>query len=408
MNGPLQGIRVIDMGIVGTGPKTALILAWLGADVIKVESPRFPDPFRFAQMFPAGSNGANEPWNLAVGANANNRHKRSVCVDYQRPEGRAVLDRLIQHADVLLHNFRLSVADKSGLTPERVRELNPRIVFIALSSQGDSGPRRNYGSYGATLEGLGGIAGLLGTPDQPLITSVNFPDQACPLLASGTIVSAIADRDRTGRGAFIDFAQVEATALLSGDVLLATQLAEHSDPLSALPHDEPTGVFPCAGDDEWIAVEVTGDQAWAALAGAIGADVAAFAGAPARVEHREALHSLLTAWTASRPPLVAESALRDAGVAAARVLRGPEVLDHPVLARRRYFEDIDSPRLGLRRYNGNPLGRDFEPGAWEPRPAARMGEHNREVLVEAGYTHAEIDHLEELRVLDDRLQAGPE
>lgn len=406
MNGPLHGIRVLDMGIVGTGPKTGLLLAWLGADVIKVESPRFPDPFRFAQMFPEGIDASAEPWNYAVGANANNRHKRSVCLEYQGPEGAKVLDRLIESSDVLLHNFRLSVADKAGITAERVHSINPRIVMIALSSQGDSGPRRNYGSYGATLEGLGGLGGLLGTPEHPLITTVNFPDQACPLLAAGVIVRALIERDRTGRGCFIDFAQVEATALLSADVILSSQLEGNPYGASPLSGDEPRGVFPCAGHDEWIAVEVTGDDSWHRLASLIGIDPAEFPARRDRVAAREYLHTRLGDWTAARSPLAAESELRNAGVPAARMLRGPEVLQHPALEARAYFEDIDSSRLGNRRYNGNPLGPSLQPRRWVPSAAARLGEHNREVLIEVGFTHDEIDQLEQMRLLGSRPEVS--
>lgn len=399
MNGPLAGVRVLDLGIVGTGPKTALILSWLGADVIKVESPRFPDPFRFAAMFPAGKDGADEPWNLAVGANANNRHKRSVCLDYLRPEGRAALDRLIANSDVLLHNFRMSVADKAGLTSERVLGINPRMVLVALSSQGASGPRRDYGSYGATLEGLGGLAGLLGSAEHPLITSVNFPDQACPLLASGTIVASLVERDLTGCGAFIDFAQVEATALLSGDVVIAGQLKGDPDAFAAKAGCF-KGVFRCAGDDEWIAVELRNSSDASALEDLLTTD-----GGP--VNGNTDLETSLREWAVSRSPAEAESRLRSRGVPCARVLRGPEVLEHPALLARGHFEDIVSPRMGgVRRYNGNPLGTNLLPEAWHPRPAARMGADNREVLIELGFRHSEVDELESIGVLADRPQAG--
>jgi crotonobetainyl-CoA:carnitine CoA-transferase CaiB-like acyl-CoA transferase len=405
MNGPLAGIRVLDFGIVGTGPKTALILAWLGADVIKVESPRFPDPFRFAAMYPSGQ-ALDEPWNMAVGANANNRHKRSVCLDYLRPEGREALDCLVRTSDVLLHNFRLSVADKAGLTWDRISAVNPRMVLVALSSQGDSGPRRDYGSYGATLEGLGGMAGLLGTEESPLITSVNFPDQACPLLASGTIVSMLADRDHSGLGAFVDFAQVEATALLGGDVILASQQPGYVDTYTFPAIDEPTGVFRCAGEDQWVAIEVTSQQEWESFCRVAVLSASNHPDGNARLSDRSRIHECVSAWTSTRPAKVVESELQGAGVAAARVWRGPEILEHPVLASRAHFEDIDSERMGTRRYNGNPLSNDFLPAAWQPRPAARMGEHNREVMVEAGLTLAEIDHLEDIGVLADKPKGG--
>jgi crotonobetainyl-CoA:carnitine CoA-transferase CaiB-like acyl-CoA transferase len=404
---PLDGIRVLDFGIVGTGPKTGLLLASFGADVIKIESPRFPDPYRFAEMRPAGAGATEAIWNVSAGSTSNNRGKRSLCLDFLQPDGAALLDALIGRVDVVLHNFRLSVADKLGLRWERLRALNPRLIFVAASSQGDGGPNRDFGSYGTTLEGIGGIASLTGYPDgEPLITGINFPDQACPLLLLGAITAGLLEREETGEGVHLDFAQLEASVALVGDQIIDYQLTGEAPRRRG--NETPGVLFQsavrCAGADDWVAVTVRSERQAAVvermlaeeMPGANGARGRSNGGGPADLGAR------LDAWAATRTAEQVEARLLDAGIPAAVVARGPEVLADAQLTARGYFDRLTHPLVGERLYNGNPVALRREENR-PTRAAALLGEHNREVLSELlGLSDAELDRLEAAGVLAAR------
>jgi crotonobetainyl-CoA:carnitine CoA-transferase CaiB-like acyl-CoA transferase len=403
----LDGIRVLDFGIVGTGPKTGLLLASFGADVIKIESPAFPDPFRFAEMRPNGAGAAEAIWNVSAGSTSNNRGKRSLCLDFLEPEGAALLDALIGAVDVVLHNFRMSVADKLGLCWDRLRGLNPRLILVAASSQGDDGPNRDFGSYGTTLEGIGGIASLTGYPEgEPLITGINFPDQACPLLLVGAITAVLLEREETGEGSYLDFAQLEAAVALVGDQLVDYQLTGE---VPARRGNADTGIIfqgavRCAGDDNWVAVTVRTEQQAAALERLL-ADAAPGANGSrtgATSYGDESLGARLESWALARAAGEVEALLLAAGIPAAVVARGAEVLADAQLTARAYFDRLTHPLVGERLYNGNPI--DLRRQENRPtRAAALLGEHNREVLSELlGLTDAQLDRLEEAGVLATR------
>jgi crotonobetainyl-CoA:carnitine CoA-transferase CaiB-like acyl-CoA transferase len=408
---PLAGIRVLDFGIVGTGPKTGLLLASFGADVIKIESPAFPDPYRFAEMRPNGAGASEDIWNVSAGSTSNNRGKRSLCLDFHRPEGAALLDALIGTVDIVLHNFRMSVADKLGLCWDRLRGLNPRLILVAASSQGDDGPNRDFGSYGTTLEGIGGIASLTGYPDgEPLITGINFPDQACPLLLVGAITGALLEREETGEGSYLDFAQLEAAVALVGDQLIDYQLTGEVPVLrgNAEAGTPFQGAVRCAGEDNWVAVTVRTEQQAAALKRLV-ADAAPGANGfrdRANGDAAVSLDARLESWASARPAGEVEALLVAAGIPAAVVARGAEVLVGPQLSARGYFDRLTHPLVGERLYNGNPIGLR----RWENRPAraaALLGEHNREVLSELlGLSEAQLDRLEEAGVLATQPAQG--
>ena len=216
---PLAGIRVIDLGWITAGAGTSALLADLGADVIKVEGPGALDPFRQWDGVPRDT----DWWNKSPFFAFTNRGKRSLCIDLKAPAGQAALARLLETADVLVENFRRGVLASFGFDAAALRTRFPRLVIASISSQGETGPDRNMVSYGSTLEATSGLASLTGTGDAPVMTGrdMNYPDQVVCLFASGAIVAALLERQRTGQGAHLDLAQRELTSFLLGEELIA-------------------------------------------------------------------------------------------------------------------------------------------------------------------------------------------
>jgi crotonobetainyl-CoA:carnitine CoA-transferase CaiB-like acyl-CoA transferase len=242
---PLAGVKVVDLGWITAGAASSTMLLDLGADVIKVEGPGAPDPFRNWD----GADPNTDWWNHSPFFNFTNRGKRALCVDLKDPRGREAVLRLLEGADVLVENFRRGVMASFGLSPAMLRERFPRLVIASISSQGETGPDRDMVSFGSTLEATAGLAALTGAGDAPVITGrdVNYPDQVVCLFAAGAIVAALLERDRTGQGAHLDLSQRELTSFLLGEELIAAAAGAPSprrgnaDPAEPAERLEPDG-----------------------------------------------------------------------------------------------------------------------------------------------------------------------
>ncbi|MCS6891920.1 MAG: CoA transferase [Rhodovarius sp.] len=217
---PLCGMRVLDLGWLTAGAATSTLLLDLGAEVVKVEGPGAPDPFRNWE----NADPEREWWNESPWFNFTNRGKRSLCLDLKDPRGQAVMQRLLARADILVENYRRGVLAEFGLDPALLRRRFPRLIIASISSQGETGPERDMVSFGSTLEATGGLAALTGPPEgPPIITGrdVNYPDQVVCLFATAAIIAALMERDRSGEGAHIDLSQRELTSFLLGEELIA-------------------------------------------------------------------------------------------------------------------------------------------------------------------------------------------
>lgn len=222
---PLHGIRVVDLGWLTAGAATSTLLLDLGATVVKVEGPGALDPFRNW----VGADASRDWWNESPWFAFTNRGKRSLCLDLKDPRGQAAMLALLETADVLVENYRRGVLAAWGLEPSSLRARFPRLVIASISSQGEDGPERDLVSFGSTLEATSGLAALTGEPDGPPIISgrdVNYPDQVVCLFASGAVVAALMERDRTGQGAHLDLSQRELTSFLLGEALMAAAAGE--------------------------------------------------------------------------------------------------------------------------------------------------------------------------------------
>ena len=246
---PLQGVRVLDFGLLTAGANTSAMLADLGADVIKIESGAYLDPFRVV-----GKIDDDEGWwNRSPQFRFTNRNKRGLALNLKDPEGQRVIRELAAHCDVVVENFRRGVLDRAGLGYGALKAVNPRIVFAAISSQGDTGPERMNVSFGSTLDATSGIASLTGYEgEEPRISGmdVNYPDQIVSLFAAGIVITAVMEARCSGKGAFLDFSQREVASFTLGEEILAAS----ADPSHRLaPRGNTEGDAYRCKDGRWIA-----------------------------------------------------------------------------------------------------------------------------------------------------------
>lgn len=221
---PLAGVRVLDLGIITAGASTSALLADLGADVIKVESSAYIDPFRAWDR----SLGAPDWWNRSRFFDFTNRNKRGLALDLKHPDGKALFLALVAKSDVIVENFRRGVLDRLGLGWEQLKSANPRLVLCSITSQGETGPDADAASYGSTLEANSGLADLTRDANgEPLISGIllNYPDQIVSIYAAGVVALAVMEQRRSGLGARLDISQRELASFLIGEEILAASAA---------------------------------------------------------------------------------------------------------------------------------------------------------------------------------------
>ncbi len=409
---PLTGIRVLDFTQVYAGPTCTRILADLGADVVKVEGLTRIDGTRL--LFPADNEPGTEPWNRGSYYAMRNPGKRSVTVELSKPEGRDLLRRVIPGFDVFAESFTPRVMTQLGFDYEGVRALRPDIVMISLSGYGHHGPHSGYSAYGMGLEPASGISQTTGYANgPPLRTGMSFTDPLVGVVAAGAVLTALHYRRRTGRGQYIDLSEQEAAIPLAAYALLDFQmngrLPERMGNRGRLA--APQGCYRCRGDDDWIVISIAGDGEWASFSGAAGhaewTRDPRFATVLARRANHDELDRLIEDWTSSREHVEAMHVLQQGGATAAAVLNGKEMLLDPHLVARGQFDLVDHPVQGRRPVPRNLVAKF---SAFDPKPgsaAPLLGQHNHEVLSEAGLTDAEIAGLEAAGVVGDRPQFPP-
>jgi crotonobetainyl-CoA:carnitine CoA-transferase CaiB-like acyl-CoA transferase len=407
--GALRGLRIADLTIITAGASATQILADFGADVIKVESARYLDPFRAWGLKLGSEPESKRPWDASPPFNAVNRNKRGISLDLKHPLGREAFLRLVAASDVVAENFRRGVMDRLGLGFETLREVKPDIVVVSLSSQGSTGPESGYGSFGSTLDALSGMMSITGYgPAEPIWSSqdVNYPDQVVSLFGAGAILLGLRHRRRTGQGIYIDVSQRELVTSMIGETVLDYAVNRRvprpraNRDSSMVPH----GVYRCRGEDAWLAIAVENDAQWAALCAVMGRpELAAderYATLPARWQREAEIDALLNTWAGEQDKQPAMAALQAAGVPAGAVLDGRDLLEDPQLRSRKFYQSVVHPVGGAQRQRTWPFHLGRTPADIQ-RPAPTLGQHTREILTELlGFSGSEIDHLEAEGVID--------
>ena len=380
--GPLAGIRVADFTWIGAGSYTTKLLADFGADVIKVESSTHMDTLRSTPPFKDGIKGIERSGYFAD----RNTSKRGMRLNLKHPQGLEIAKRLIACSDVVANNFRPGVMDRLGLGYAAAQALRPDIVYLAMSMQGGTGPHTKYVGFGLTIGALAGIHYCSGPSDRPPAgTSTNYPDHVPnPAHAAFAVLAALNYRRRTGCGQYIDLAQTEPTVALLGtaivDYAVNGRIAERQG--NNHPAWAPHGVYPCLGDDRWIAVAVQDDAQWGRLAEALALEPtrrAAWARSEAREIERSAINDWLTSETKLREPFDLMRQLQEAGVPAGVVQNAGDLIERdPQLAHRQHWQYLDHPEMGRSIYNNVPIKLSRTPGQLS-RPAPMLGQHTEEI-----------------------------
>jgi crotonobetainyl-CoA:carnitine CoA-transferase CaiB-like acyl-CoA transferase len=373
---PLDGLTVLDLTRVLSGPYCTMLLADMGARVIKIERPGAGDDTRaWGPPFVAGESS----YFLSI-----NRNKESVALDFKEPRGRAVLDGLVARADVLVENFHPGTLDALGLGYAQLAGRHPRLVYCSITGFGATGPLRHRPGYDAVVQAEGGLMSLTGPGDgEPYRLGVAIADIAAGLFAAQGISLALLARERTGRGQFVDIGMLDSVASLltyqAGIYFTTgrTPLRMGNRHPSIAPYDT------VAAEDGALVLAVGNDSQWRTFCGVTGlaslAEDTRFATNAARVEHYDDLRPVIARVIRTRSRQEWIDRLVPAGVPCAAVRGLDEVLSDPQLAAREMIRSVQHPAAGPVKVLGNPIKLSDTPGTVD-RPPPRLGEHTASVL----------------------------
>jgi crotonobetainyl-CoA:carnitine CoA-transferase CaiB-like acyl-CoA transferase len=352
---PLAGLRVLDLGWVWSAPQVGSILAQLGAEVIKVEHRARPDNSRLSGVIIRdGERIEGQTTDMSPMFHQINKGKRGITLNLKEPEGVALLKRLAETSDIVLENMSAGSVERSGIGYDTLSAINPRIVMVAMSGAGQFGPLADMRTYAPTMSSFVGLESLVGYAGELPTGALNFAigDPNASVHALVGLFAALARRETTGRGCYIDLSQTEALLATMTPYVLQAQLEGRQPPPAGNAHPAmaPHGIYPAAGDDRWLSIAVRDDPDWAALTTVARAQDwvghVRFATIAGRIAHRSTLDLQIAAWTATqdRDALVAQ--LRGAGVPASPVNDIDGLWSDRQIAARAMADTVDLPGLG--------------------------------------------------------------
>jgi benzylsuccinate CoA-transferase BbsF subunit len=400
----LEGITVVDFGNAWAGPLFARTLGDLGARVIKVESLKHMDVTR---LLPPWVPGQEKTYNNSGYYNYMNRNKLAVQLDVSTPKGLELCKKIIAIADILVENYALGVMGRLGLGYEAVREVNPRIIYVSMTSLGSAGPMKNYVMYGRPQVYLSGLAHTTGYPDQaPHSLNISWGDPVASYHGLFATFSALRYRQKTGKGQFIELSQWEGLISVQPESMMDYILNKRARVRQAN-RDEfmaPHNAYRCRGGDlKWVTIAVASDEEWASLCSTMGnpawTEEDKFADGYSRWKNQEEMDRHIEAWTQNYTPYEVTEMLQKAGVAAFPCLSNRGLVEDPHLKARGFFEEWDHPEIGKRKYDGLTWKMSKTPGRIRKR-APLVGEHNNYVFGELlGLPQEEIDRLVQDKIL---------
>ncbi|HZP40272.1 MAG TPA: CoA transferase [Candidatus Binatia bacterium] len=429
-DGPLAGVRIVDLTRLGYGAQATALCGCMGADVIRIESRTRPDPIRLMPPYVPLPGEAPSPETLTATTaldkgfdrggiffKYNAGGKRSVALDLKQPAGMDVLRRLVAKADVLTESFSAGTLARMGLPYDELRRLRPDIIYVSMAGLGQAGRDAAHVTLGPTAQALTGLTAMIGLPGRrPAGWSFSYLDHMGGYLGAYAILCALHHRNRTGEGQHVDVSQIEPGVPLGGPAALDRQANgrrwrrpdwppgnRSPDPLM-VPH----GIYRCRGEDRWIAIACRNDEDWRRLAAAMGSPAwaadPALATAAGRHAVEEEVERRLEAWTGAQDAAALADRLADAGVPAALVQDARDRVERdPQLRARGYFVPLRHSATGewpLERPPFRLSASDVHPGGRIRRGPPCLGEDTAVVLREVlGMTDDEIAALDAAGVL---------
>ncbi len=401
--GAFGGLRVVDLTAFWAGPFATSAMAQLGADVVKVESIARPDGMRFVNAKP------DVPiWEGGAIFHGANTDKRAITLALDREEGRAVLRKLVERADILIENFSVRVLENLGLEPETLHAWNPKLIVVRMPAWGLDGPWRNRTGFAMNVEQAGGIAWRGGYEGQPL--TANFCDPVGSVHTLFATLAALEQRARTGKGTLVEVALVEPALNLAAEQIIEYRAygvrLDSEGNRSAFA--APQGIYACA-NDRFVAIAARSGEEWQALGRAVadmtgGAQLAKLAGdasladPAARHARHDEIDAAISSVSAEADASELANALSAAGVPAEALINGYHLMPNAQLEHRRFSRPLAHPLTGTCRYPGLPFV-----GLADERPETApptLGQHNREVLGdELGLDEAALEELEAKQVI---------
>ena len=422
---PLSGIRVVDFSLVWAGPYGLTLLSDMGAEIVRVESRQhhitntrgfIPRPTKdsvnsmggWGRMY-ADEDPGETPWNRHALFNSLGRDRLAMTVDLTRPEGREIVHEIVKVSDVLIENNAGSVMKRLGVDYETLRPLNPTLVYVSMPLFGISGPYAAYQGFGMEGEAIAGLRSLRGYRDEDTTTagSSTHMDAISGIAAAYAALVALYERDRTGRGQFVELAQIEHLInQIGGPLMDAAMNGRAQVPLGNRdPVRAPQGTYPCVGEDRWIAISVGTDEEWVGLCRAMGrqdlADAPEYRGSLTRHYRHDELDQLIAGWTAGRDARELTELLQAHGVPAGTLATDQDVYEDPHLEARGFFHSMEHLDCGRHLYPGHAFKYSETPLRFDA-PAPLLGQHNdyiyRQLL---GLPEAQVQRLTELGHIGD-------
>jgi crotonobetainyl-CoA:carnitine CoA-transferase CaiB-like acyl-CoA transferase len=379
-------LRILDLSMFWAGAACAAFLGDLGMEVIKIESCQHPDPDRIVTqgLLYLHNELGEEPWNRGMIHLRRHRNKLGITVDLTTPEGKDLFLRLVKVSDMVVENFRVGVLEKLGIAYPVLKTVNPQIILISVSSQGDTGPERTYGSNAEILAFTSGVRSISDYPEEiGLFTAANIPDPLAGTVAAGFALAALRHRRKTGKGVHVVLAQRELLTGCIGEIVMDYPMNRRIPQPKGNQHPfyAPHGCYPCKGKDSWIALVARDDIEWETLCRAMDRpeliNNSRFVGVANRLRHREEVDTVIASWTIHFEKKELMKLLQEKGVPASALFSAPDLVEDPHLKASGFWDRIDDPRPGFGTYlcKGRGVTLSKTPLKTQRR-APDLGEHN--------------------------------
>ncbi len=378
-----EGIKVAEFSWVVIGPSTSRYLAEHGATVVKIESHKRLDTTKGSSPF---ANNIPTP-DSSMFYGRHNPNKFSVSIDLQKPSGKKLAWKLIEWADIMTENFSPGMMERWGLGYEEVKKVKPDIIYLASSMQGRGGPHTNYAGYGMNAVNLCGFTEISGWPDGiPLAPYGAYTDYVCTRFNALALIAALDYRRKTGKGQYLEESQFETSIQFFAPPLMdykanGNVMKRNGNRLdSAAPH----GVYPCQGDDNWVAISVTEEEQWKKFCAATGnlglTNLSRFATLADRKKNEDELDKLVAAWTINKTREQVEDLLQKAGLKASVVEKPKDVYEDPQLKHRHYWVPQKHEVMGEQLFEMQSCFILSRTPRQIKRPSPMLGEHNEYVF----------------------------